>query len=147
MVSYVQVQGRLTQDPQVKQVKTVSGMKEVYELSLASNNYIAKKTSFVFYNVTLWPGRAERLKKSLTKGSAVVVTGQFYQNTYTDNHNNKKQKNCINLHSITLPVCDHPVESSTEFESLDDNAILNDSNDSPDADGTETPKTKRQRTK
>lgn len=126
MVSLLTVQARLTQDPQIKEVKTKAGVKEVYELSIASNNYIAKKSSVVYYNVTLWPGRAEILKKGLKKGSAVVISGQFYQNTYIDKHKNEKSVNCINLHSIMLPVCDHPTEGGTDFESLDDNDIVTD---------------------
>ena len=62
----------------------------------------------------------------MKKGSAVVITGQFDQNTYIDKHKTEKTVNCINLHSITLPVCDHPTEGNSEFESFDDYDIITD---------------------
>ena len=82
MVSYIHVQARLTDDPQIKDVKTRGGVKEVYELSIAGNNYMARQS--------------REFKKLLKKGSAVVITGQYYQNTYMDSHKNEKQVNCIN---------------------------------------------------
>ena len=149
MVSYIHVQARLTQDPLVKEMKTRGGLKEVYELSIASNNYIAKKNTVVFYNVTLWPGRAENLKKTLKKGSAVVITGQYYQNSYIDKHKNEKMVNCINMHSISLPVCDHPTTPGEEFESYDDNDIISDdppaSSEKHELDETATKSNKRQK--
>ena len=125
MVSYVHVQGRLTRDPEIKEVQTKTGKVEVYERSIASNNYIAKKSTVVFYNVNLWPGRAEYLKKNLVKGSATVITGQFYQNTFVDKNKNEKTVNCINLHDINLP---DPSDKLAEFESMDDNDFVTDSN-------------------
>ena len=68
----------------------------------------------------------ENLKKKLVKGSAIVITGQFYQNSFIDKNKNEKTVNCINLHSITLPVCDHPSDNTGEFESFDDNDIIAD---------------------
>ena len=127
MVSYVHVQGRLTRDPEIKEVQTKTGKVEVYERSIASNNYIAKKSTVVFYNVNLWPGRAEYLKKNLVKGSATVITGQFYQNTFVDKNKNEKTVNCINLHAIHLSVCDHPSDKPAEFERMNDNDVVTDS--------------------
>ena len=129
MVSYITVNGRLTADPLSKIVKTVKGEKEVYELSIASNNYVACKTHTVFYSVTLWPGRAETLKKELKKGSAVLLTGQFYQSFYTDKSGNEKSSNHLNLHSIQLAVCQHPSSTLDTSDILSDNDLVIDDQD------------------
>ena len=141
MVSYIQVNGRLTQEPVVKAVKTRKGEVEVVEIAIASNNYIGGKNYTTFYNVTLWPGRAEKLRKDLIKGSAILVTGQFYQYSYTSKDGQEKTYNGINLHSICMPVCDHKFESSdldTDF--MDDNDIATEHESKEE---TEEPKRKK----
>eukprot|EP00834_Sanchytrium_tribonematis_P000666 NODE_12_length_54577_cov_0.384100.p31 type:complete len:103 gc:universal NODE_12_length_54577_cov_0.384100:50407-50099(-) len=76
-----------------------------------------------FFNITLWPGRADGMKKLLRKGSVVIITGQYYQHQYVSKEGQEKQTNGINMHSIVFPVCDHPLETSTETEYLDDQPV------------------------
>ena len=124
MVSYITVNGRSTADPQTKVVQTIKGEKEVLELSIASNNYVSRAVHVVYYNVTLWPGRAEKLKKDLKKGSGILVTGQYYQSNYKDKSGNEKTSNHINLHSIQLPVCSHSAEKIEQEDIMDDDDLL-----------------------
>eukprot|EP00834_Sanchytrium_tribonematis_P008611 NODE_1070_length_2342_cov_0.531431.p2 type:complete len:147 gc:universal NODE_1070_length_2342_cov_0.531431:1809-1369(-) len=146
MVSFITINGRLTEDPIEKIVKTIKGEKKVTELSIASNNYIGRKNHVSFYNVTLWEGRADRLKKTLKKGSCVVVNGQFYQTKYFSKDGQEKTANSVNLHSICLPVCEHPAEMTEESEILDDND-LELSSDKHKLEAEESKDSKRQKRK
>ena len=148
MVSFIQVNGRLTCNPTIKIVKTAKGEKEVTEISLASNNYIGNKNNVVYYNITLWPGRSDKMKPLLKKGSCVLVSGQFYQNFYKTKDLVDKVSNNINCHTICFPVCEHPTSMSTDATSevFDDNDLITEIVDETTNEVTSENKLKKRKT-
>ena len=56
--------------------------------------------------MTLWPGRAEKLRKDFIKESAILVTGQFYQYSYTAKDGQEKTYNGI---KFIQSVCQYAI--------------------------------------
>ena len=127
MVTFVNVNGILAEDPQFKNVTKNDGTQvEVCQLSIKSSNYIAGKKNMVYFNVTVWPGRADNLVKKLEKGSAILVTGQLYLYTFTNSSGDEDSRLNINMHSIQFPVVNEIKSKKRKLNNtqrLDDNSL------------------------
>lgn len=78
----VQIAGRLGKDPEVR--FTPSGQK-VTKLVVATNVYKNGKEETVWWNVSLWGTRFDKLVSFLKKGSAIIVVGEMSKpEIYTD---------------------------------------------------------------
>ena len=72
----ITIMGRITEDVRSRVVSTKSkGEITIHDLSVAVNSYVSGKDVLTFYNITLWPGRFDRMIKLLEKGEAVLLSG------------------------------------------------------------------------
>ena len=126
MVSFVTVNATLAEEPQFKNVTKRDGSSvEVCQLSIKSSNYIAGKKNLVYYNVTVWPGRADNMVKKLEKGSAILITGQLYLYTFTNSSGDEDSRLNINMHSIQFPVVN---ELKSKKRKLNNSSQMDDDN-------------------
>ena len=73
--------GRLTRDPELRNVNTKTGDKAVATFTIANNDpFRPDKTNFL--NCQVWGKTAESVAKYLVKGSVVVVEGSLDLDTY-----------------------------------------------------------------
>lgn len=75
------VVGRLTRDPEVRNVQSGGEQVAVANFALACDRDRGEGTDF--YDVVVWRKQAENVGKYLTKGREVLVTGRFQKRTYT----------------------------------------------------------------
>ena len=129
MVTFVTVNVTLNSDPEFRTVtKKKDGTEiEVCQLSVKSQNFVSGKNHYNHFNVTVWPGRADKMVQKLKKKSAVLITGQLYLYTYTMANGDEDSRMNINMHSIMFPITNEREvkkrKVSNEPEIMDDNVI------------------------
>ncbi len=81
-MNIVQVAGHLGADPEER---FTSGGQKVINLRLAAHTKKAGKDETIWWRVTIWGDRFDRMLSYLKKGSAVIVTGEMQKpEIYTD---------------------------------------------------------------
>ena len=86
MLNVVCLQGRFTQDPELRSTQNGEG---VTSFTLAVRRNYGKDTDFI--DCTAWRDRAVDICAYFKKGSQIVVTGQLQVRAYKDkNGNNRK---------------------------------------------------------
>ena len=81
----VQLGGRLTAKPELRQTKSVHS---VCDVSLAVNRMKEGETDFV--DVTLWGKTAELASQHLDKGRFINIQGRLQQDKWEDKEGNKR---------------------------------------------------------
>lgn len=88
MFNSVNLSGRLTRDPELKQ--TPSGV-SVVSFAVANNRHTANGDETHFFDCVAWRKTAEFVAKNLHKGRMVEITGRLQTRSYTDkNGQNRK---------------------------------------------------------
>lgn len=100
MVNKVFLQGRLTADPEVS---TTRNGKKVANFSIAVERPFKgqdgnRKTDFL--KCEAWGKNAETVERFFKKGSMILVVGAVYQDSYTDNNGNRREKVWINVDEV-----------------------------------------------
>lgn len=100
MVNKVFEQGRLTADPEVSMTRNG---KKVVNFSIAVERPFKgqdgnRKTDFL--KCEAWGKNAETVERFFKKGSMILVVGAVYQDSYTDNNGNRREKVWINVDEI-----------------------------------------------
>lgn len=100
MVNKVFEQGRLTADPEVS---TTRNGKKVANFSVAVERPFKgqdgnRKTDFL--KCEAWGKNAETVERFFKKGSMILVVGAVYQDSYTDNNGNRREKVWINVDEV-----------------------------------------------
>jgi single-strand DNA-binding protein len=80
-LSQTTVVGRLTKDPEVRNVLVGGQETPVANFSVACDRDFGEGTDF--YDVVVWRKQAENVKKFLSKGREVLVLGRMQKRTYT----------------------------------------------------------------
>ena len=102
MVNKVFLQGRLTADPEIR--TTQSGTK-VANFSIAVERPFKDKSGnrkTDFLKCEAWRGSADLLAKYFKKGSMILVVGAMYQDSYTDNNGNRREKIWCNVEEVNF---------------------------------------------
>lgn len=100
MVNKVFLQGRLTADPEVS---TTRNGKKVANFSVAVERPFKgqdgnRKTDFL--KCETWGRNAETVERFFKKGNMILVVGSMYQDSYTDNNGNRREKVWINVDEV-----------------------------------------------
>lgn len=100
MVNKVFLQGRLTADPEVSMTRNG---KKVANFSIAVERPFKgqdgnRKTDFL--KCEAWGKNAETVERFFKKGSMILVVGAVYQDSYTDNNGNRREKVWINVDEV-----------------------------------------------
>ena len=82
------IKGRLTRDPEIKEVQGKNGAISVCKFSVAVNNPTDDETTF--FNCEIWGKSAEALNKFVTKGQEIAVEGSMVSRPFTDKEGNKR---------------------------------------------------------
>lgn len=82
------IAGHIGQEPELK--RTPSDM-AVCDLSMAVNTGYGERKQATWYRVTFWGKSAESASKHLTKGTAVIVSGEPSLEEWTDKEGNQRQ--------------------------------------------------------
>lgn len=81
-MNYVHIIGRLGKDPETR--FTADG-KKIITLSVATSSFKAGNEETIWWRVTLWGDRWDKMVSYLTKGKPVMVGGEMRKpETYTD---------------------------------------------------------------
>lgn len=92
MLNRIDIMGRLTRDPEMRQ--TQSGT-SVANFTLAVDRDVKDKTSGErqtdFIDCVAWGGRGDFVGKYFTKGSMAVVSGRLQLRDWTDKDGNKRR--------------------------------------------------------
>lgn len=102
MVNKVFLQGRLTADPEIR--TTQSGTK-VANFSIAVERPFKDKSGnrkTDFLKCEAWRSSADLLAKYFKKGSMILVVGAMYQDSYTDNNGNRREKIWCNVEEVNF---------------------------------------------
>ena len=102
MVNKVFLQGRLTADPEIR--TTQSGTK-VANFSIAVERPFKDKSGnrkTDFLKCEAWRSSADLLAKYFKKGSMILVVGAMYQDSYTDNNGNRREKTWCNVEEVNF---------------------------------------------
>lgn len=100
--SKTQVIGRLTKDPEVKQVQVRGENQTVANFSVACDRNYGDGTDF--YDVVVWRKTAENVGKYLSKGREVFVEGRMQKRSYTAStpEGAQYQRDVWELHGETI---------------------------------------------
>lgn len=100
MLNTVNLQGRLTRDPELKRTQ---GGTAVCSFSLAVERDVkdqdGKRTS-AFFDCVAWRGTAELLCKHFHKGSMCLVSGRLEQRDWKDKNGNNRRNTEIIVSSV-----------------------------------------------
>jgi single-strand DNA-binding protein len=80
-LSKTMVIGRLTKDPEVREINGQNGPQKVANFSVACDRDFGEGTDF--YDVVVWRKTAENVERFLGKGRLVYVEGRMQKRTYT----------------------------------------------------------------
>lgn len=100
MVNKVFLQGRLTADPEVSMTRNG---KKVANFSVAVERPFKgqdgnRKTDFL--KCETWGRNAETVERFFKKGNMILVVGSMYQDSYTDNNGNRREKIWCNADEV-----------------------------------------------
>jgi len=124
MVNQVMIYGRLTGDPEYRELS--SGTR-VANVSIAYNDNVRGDDRVHFFNVAAFGYLAERVAKGLKKGDAVLVIGSLSQQRWEDKEGNRRSAVRINAQRIVKSAYygadnnkKQPSSSSESAEGFDD---------------------------
>jgi single-strand DNA-binding protein len=83
--------GRLTADPELKTV----GERSVSLANFTIANNEGEKETAEFYDIKAWDKLARACTENLTKGSKVIVLGNFATETYTSKKDNSERSKLV----------------------------------------------------
>lgn len=113
LVTQVVIAGNLTRDPEVRYTQAGN---PVASFSVASTprSYDKDKKEYVdgetiFTNCTLWGKPAENFANSATKGTRVLVAGQFKSRTYQDREGNDRTGMDLVVDEVGISVMTKPI--------------------------------------
>ena len=89
MVNRVVLVGRLTRDPEIRNLSETTN---VLNFSLALNRTFSREEKTDFIECTAWNKTAELMAQYLGKGSLIAVDGRLQQDTYTDQQGNNRSQ-------------------------------------------------------
>lgn len=121
MTNIAIIQGRLTADPEVKQV---NGGVEVCKFRVAWSEKYNNSERKLFINCTAWRSTAAFLGKYFHKGQEVIVEGRLETNEWKDRDGNNRS--AIEMQADRVQFCgpkataDAPVEPGESFTDLPD---------------------------
>ena len=94
--SNLTVAGHLGRDAVTKEV----GSSSVTEFSVAVTTKRKQEETTTWYNCALWGTRGENLAQYLTKGTAVIVGGEFYARPYKTKDGDERLSLDLNVSSF-----------------------------------------------
>ena len=74
------IHGRLTRDPELKDITTKNGDSKVCNFTVASNRQHGEEADF--FDCAIFGKRAEVIQKFFKKGSEIVVSGEMQRQKY-----------------------------------------------------------------
>lgn len=82
------IKGRLTRDPELKEVKVKDDIKDVCTFDVAVNKTFGEDADF--FRCQIWGKRAEFVKKFFVKGQEILVQGSHESRKYEDKSGNSR---------------------------------------------------------
>ena len=82
------IKGRLTRDPELKEVKVKDDIKDVCTFDVAVNKPFGEDADF--FRFQIWGKRAEFVKKFFVKGQEILVQGSHESRKYEDKSGNSR---------------------------------------------------------
>ena len=74
------IHGRLTRDPELKEIDTKNGSSKVCNFTVASDRQYGEEADF--FDCAMFGKRAEVIEKFFQKGSEIVVSGEMQKQKY-----------------------------------------------------------------
>lgn len=119
------IHGRLTRDPELKEIDTKNGSSKVCNFTVASDRQYGEEADF--FDCAMFGKRAEVIEKFFQKGSEIVVSGEMQKQKYK----NKDGENRYNWKCIVnnFDFCGSKKERSGDpdvpegFEAVNDEEI------------------------
>lgn len=93
----VTIAGNIARDAEVKYTPKGDA---VANFSVADNQ--GKDKPAIFWNMSLYGGRAESLAPYLTKGQAVAISGVVSEREWTDKEGNKRKSMDVRVNDVAL---------------------------------------------
>ena len=87
-MNIVELAGRLGADPEVRY--TANNLK-VTTLRVAANSYRGGKEETIWWRVTIWGDRFDKMLSFMKKGSAIIVIGELHKPEIWTNRNGEPQ--------------------------------------------------------
>lgn len=122
------VHGRLTRDPELKDINTKNGASKVCNFTVASNRQHGEEADF--FDCAIFGKRAEVIQKFFKKGSEIVVFGEMQRQKYQnkDGENRYKWQCLVGDFDFCGSKKDRSDEPKAEdvpegFEAIDDEEI------------------------
>lgn len=122
------VHGRLTRDPELKDINTKNGASKVCNFTVASNRQHGEEADF--FDCVIFGKRAEVIQKFFKKGSEIVVSGEMQRQKYQnkDGENRYRWQCLISDFDFCGSKKDRSDEPKAEdvpegFEAIDDEEI------------------------
>ena len=112
MVNVTVLQGRLTADPEIRNV----GENKVCDFTVAWSNKYKSKEKKCFLKCTAWNGTAEFMKKYFKKGQEITVSGQLVQNEWEDDKGKHYQ---LVLENVQPNFCGNKSDNSASETTVD----------------------------
>jgi len=83
----IQVSGRLTRDPELRQIPSGTA---ICDFGIAVDDGFGDKQKTYFFNVKVWGDQGERVAGELKKGYPVIIDGKLTSNNFDDKDGNKR---------------------------------------------------------
>lgn len=112
MLNNIDVQGRLTKDPELKQTRSDS---TVCSVSIACERDNGKK-EVDFIRITAFGKTAEHIAKYFHKGSMILINGRLQINEYTDKEGNRRMDATVMVNRVYFPDSKGGSQRSVEPE-------------------------------
>jgi len=110
-MNIVTIAGRLGRDPETR--FTQSGQK-VTSFTVATNSRRGGKDETIWWRITIWGDRFDKMLTYLKKGSAVIVCGEMHISEYTDREGNKRTSLEITADSIRFSPFGRPADGTAD---------------------------------
>ena len=90
MLNKVILQGRLTENPELKFTKTDKAL-TTFSVAVEDNRKTGNERNVNFFRIQAWGASAEFICKYFEKGQMILVDGRLTTSSYTDKNNIKRK--------------------------------------------------------
>jgi single-strand DNA-binding protein len=115
--------GKLTHDPEMKNVELGDKSKPFVSFQLAVNSF-RKNQPASFFKVEAWDKQAEIINEYARKGSELLVMGELKQERWTNSNGESKEKVKLVVQSVQLG--NKPKGNEDPAANLDSEELLDD---------------------
>ena len=115
MLNRIILQGRLTDNPELKHTPTGKAVTN-FSVAVEDSRTVSSERKVCFFKIEAWNSTAEFICKYFEKGQQILIEGKLFSNTYTDRNKNKRRDVFVLVDGVNFCGAKSSEAHQKEFE-------------------------------